>query len=215
MIRVFSSHLRGNVIAYVALFAALGGTSYAAVKLPANSVGSKQLKKNAVTAAKIKAGAVDGTKIKAGTLKATAFAPGQAPTGPKGDTGATGPAGANGTNGAAGAKGDKGDKGNPGDPATADGASVQTGRINTAGFTVCITAAASGYSPTASCDVAGLVARAGVVPTDRVVRNFSASIPTTVGNTLRVYLVNASTASPFLHCDIPPGQKTCALAGPV
>jgi hypothetical protein len=51
------------VIALIALFVALGGTSYAAIKLPKNSVGSKQLKKNAVTGAKIKNGAVTKSKI--------------------------------------------------------------------------------------------------------------------------------------------------------
>jgi hypothetical protein len=38
-----------NVIATVALFAALGGSSYAALNLPKASVGSKQLKKNSVS----------------------------------------------------------------------------------------------------------------------------------------------------------------------
>src|ERR1041384_6137149 len=41
------------VISVTALFVALGGTTYAATSLPANSVGAKQLKKNAVTSAKI------------------------------------------------------------------------------------------------------------------------------------------------------------------
>jgi hypothetical protein len=51
------------VISLVALFVALGGTTYAATSLPKNSVGPKQLKKNAVTAAKIKNGAVTAAKI--------------------------------------------------------------------------------------------------------------------------------------------------------
>lgn len=51
------------VISLIALFVALGGTSYAAIKLPKNSVGTKQLKKNAVTGAKIKSGAVTAAKI--------------------------------------------------------------------------------------------------------------------------------------------------------
>lgn len=55
--------LRGNTLALVALFIALGGTTYAATALPKNSVGTKQLKKNAVTAAKIKNGSVTGAKI--------------------------------------------------------------------------------------------------------------------------------------------------------
>lgn len=52
-----------TVIAYLALFVALGGSAYAATQLPKNSVGSKQIKRNAVTAAKIKNGAVSGAKI--------------------------------------------------------------------------------------------------------------------------------------------------------
>lgn len=44
------------VISLIALFVALGGTSYAAMTLPKNSVGTKQLKNGAVTAAKIDLG---------------------------------------------------------------------------------------------------------------------------------------------------------------
>ncbi len=52
------------VIALIALFVALGGSSYAAINaLPKNSVGAKQLKKNAVTGVKIKKGAVTASKI--------------------------------------------------------------------------------------------------------------------------------------------------------
>lgn len=57
--RFTSAHL----IALIALFVALGGTTYAAVSLPKNSVGAKQLKKNAVTRVKIKNNAVNGAKI--------------------------------------------------------------------------------------------------------------------------------------------------------
>ena len=48
----------GLVVALIALFVALGGTSYAAiVRVPRNSVGTAQLKKGAVTAKKINASA--------------------------------------------------------------------------------------------------------------------------------------------------------------
>jgi hypothetical protein len=57
-----------NVMATVAVFIALGGASYAAIKLPKNSVGTNQIKKEAVTAAKLKNGTVTGTKIAAGTI---------------------------------------------------------------------------------------------------------------------------------------------------
>ena len=43
-----------NVIATIALFVALGGTSYAALKLPRNSVGATQIAAGAVRSAEIK-----------------------------------------------------------------------------------------------------------------------------------------------------------------
>ena len=52
------------VVATIALIVALGGTGYAAFKLPANSVGTKQLRKGAVTPSKIKTGAVNGAGVK-------------------------------------------------------------------------------------------------------------------------------------------------------
>ena len=72
-----------NVIASLALFIALGGVSYAAIKIPANSVGTKQLKKGAVT----------GTKVKKGSLLARNFKSGQLPRGPRGERGPAGPPG--------------------------------------------------------------------------------------------------------------------------
>lgn len=56
------------VVAFIALLFSLGGTSYAAIVLPANSVGAKQLKKSSVTNPKIKAGAVTSAKVKDGSL---------------------------------------------------------------------------------------------------------------------------------------------------
>jgi hypothetical protein len=71
------------VIASLALLVALGGTGYAAIVLPANSVGTPQLKRNAVTSLKVKNGSL---------LKAD-FKAGQIPAGPAGPAGAAGPAG--------------------------------------------------------------------------------------------------------------------------
>jgi hypothetical protein len=56
------------VISLIALFVALGGTSYAAISLPRNSVGTKQLKNSAVTSTKIMNGAVTGAKVNVATL---------------------------------------------------------------------------------------------------------------------------------------------------
>jgi hypothetical protein len=82
-------------VAMLALFISLAGTGYAAIKLPANSVGTKQLKTDAVTSAKVKNGA----------LRSKDFASGQLPAGPAGPQGAQGPAGP---------AGPKGDQGGPG-----------------------------------------------------------------------------------------------------
>jgi hypothetical protein len=74
MPRGFLRFLRGNTIALLALFIALGGTTYAATALPKNSVGTKQLKKNAVTALKIKNGNVTGPKLKKSAVTNTKIA---------------------------------------------------------------------------------------------------------------------------------------------
>jgi|tagenome__1003787_1003787.scaffolds.fasta_scaffold20815678_2 hypothetical protein len=67
--RKFLRFVRGNAIALLALFLALGGTTYAATALPNNSVGAKQLKANAVTNTKIKNGAVTGAKVADNSVK--------------------------------------------------------------------------------------------------------------------------------------------------
>jgi hypothetical protein len=79
MKRVLGNLTYANVMATVAVFIALGGASYAAIKLPKNSVGAKQLKSGAVTPAKL-------NKATRSTLTGPAGAPG--PQGPAGAPGA-------------------------------------------------------------------------------------------------------------------------------
>lgn len=57
------AYIRRHHIGLLALFAALGGTSYAATQLPSNSVGSRQIRAGAVTAPKIRDGAVTAEKL--------------------------------------------------------------------------------------------------------------------------------------------------------
>ena len=57
-----------TIVAYLALFVALGGSAYAVTQLPKNSVGAKQLKKKAVTTAKLKDCAVTTPKIANGAV---------------------------------------------------------------------------------------------------------------------------------------------------
>ena len=75
MTRRLIAHLKGNLVAYLALFVALGGTSYAAIKLPRNSVGAKQLRANSVTSAKVRNGSVRAEDLAAGTVRRGARGP--------------------------------------------------------------------------------------------------------------------------------------------
>src|SRR3954453_7056621 len=89
-------HPRRNAVAYVALSVALGGTSYAAVNLPANSVGHSQLRNNAVASPEVKNHSLLKIDFKSGQPhNGAAGARGAA--GPTGPTGPAGPAGASAT----------------------------------------------------------------------------------------------------------------------
>jgi hypothetical protein len=74
------------VLACLALAVALGGTGYAAIVLPANSVGTKQIKNNAVNSSKVANGSLLGADFRAGQIPA-------GPAGPAGPGGVAGPAG--------------------------------------------------------------------------------------------------------------------------
>jgi hypothetical protein len=89
--RTILSFVRANAIACLALFVALGGTSYAATQLPKNSVTSKQ--------------------VKNGSLLSTDFKTGQLPAGAPGPIGATGAQGPQGPKGAPGDPGEAGPAG--------------------------------------------------------------------------------------------------------
>ena len=98
-----------NVTATIALIVSLGGTSYAAIKLPKDSVGANQ----------IRADAVSSSKVKDASLLRKDFKAGELPQGPQGPTGRTGAAGATGPTGATGATG----------PTGAPGATKVTNRL--------------------------------------------------------------------------------------
>ncbi|MBB4665263.1 collagen-like protein [Conexibacter arvalis] len=101
----------GLVVGLIALFVALGGTSYAAINLPKASVGTAQLKNGAVSAQKVKANAIGSGKIKDGSLLAKDFKAGQLPAGPQGAPGAQGPQGEKGQQGEKGPQGIAGPQG--------------------------------------------------------------------------------------------------------
>jgi hypothetical protein len=59
-----------NVVSTLCLFLLLGGTAYATLSLPKNSVGPKQLKPNSVTGNKVKNGSIAATDLSSGALQA-------------------------------------------------------------------------------------------------------------------------------------------------
>jgi hypothetical protein len=137
--RIFA-HFRGNAVAYVALFVALGGSSYAAVSLSPGSVHSSALAKGAVTHSKLAPGSVRSralargavTKTKLaknsvtsasivnGSLTSKDFKAGAIINGLKGSDGSAGSAGLDGSDGIGGSDGIDGSGG-------ADGASGPVG----------------------------------------------------------------------------------------
>jgi hypothetical protein len=88
-----------NVLSCLALFVALGGASYAALKLPKESVGTEALRHGAVTPAKL------SDRAKQGMVGA------RGPQGDAGPVGKTGPEGHPGTQGPPGVPGSPGEPG--------------------------------------------------------------------------------------------------------
>ena len=81
-----------NVTATIAVFVALGGTSYAIAKLPNNSVGSKQIKTGAVGKSEIRRGAVRSKQLHDGSVSLRDMSA-SAKNSLRGQTGAAGPPG--------------------------------------------------------------------------------------------------------------------------
>ena len=128
-----------NVMSSIAVFLVLGGAAFAAVKLPKNSVGTKQLKNNAVTSAKVKDGSLLGADFAAGQLPA-------GPQGPKGEKGEKGD------------KGEKGEKGEEGEEGAPGATNVTVARVETT-----IPAGGSG-SAVAVCPAGSRATGGGVNP---------------------------------------------------
>ncbi len=85
-----------NVTASIALFVALGGTGYAALTLPANSVGPRQIRSNAVGTSELRTGAVRSKDIRNRSVRLPDVST-SARQALKGDAGPVGPAGPAGT----------------------------------------------------------------------------------------------------------------------
>lgn len=185
------------VVAGIALLLSLGGSAYAAVTLPAGSVGTRQLRNSAVTSEKLADGAVTANKVKPYSLLSQDFAPGQLPAGPQG---ARGPAGAIGAQGPAGATGPQGPAG-PNGPQGPAGKSGPQGPAGVSGYQVVTatspTSATSQKAVAANCpageSVLGGGAAAGSLSADALATQ--QSYPDN-GNTQWFAAVNDLTPSP-------------------
>jgi hypothetical protein len=108
--RLLPAH--GTAVAYLALFAALGGSAYAAV-----SVTGKDIKNGTVTGKDVKNRSLGTSELSTTAVSSLAGKPGpagpQGPAGPKGDKGNQGPAGPAGPKGEAGPAGPQGPAGPP------------------------------------------------------------------------------------------------------
>jgi hypothetical protein len=85
------------IVALLALFVSLGGSSYAAVR-----IGSKQIADNSIRSKDVHNNDLRSADIEDGSLLAKDFAPSQLPSGRQGPAGPAGP------------RGDKGEQGSPG-----------------------------------------------------------------------------------------------------
>ena len=99
------SRRHSTAVAYLALFAALGGSAYAAV-----TVTGKNIKDGTITGRDVKNRSLGTSKLSATAVASLTGAP-AGPQGPKGDSGQRGPAGANGETGPAGPQGPQGPAG--------------------------------------------------------------------------------------------------------
>lgn len=119
-----------NVVASIALFIALGGTSYG---LATGSIGSREIKNNAVRGKDIRNGTIGSRDVKDGDLLAEDFKAGQLPAGERGLQGPPGP------------QGDKGERGLPGP--------TQFARVTAAGVLINGTAVSASRSGTGNYSV--------------------------------------------------------------
>jgi len=199
-----------NVVACLALFVALGGASYAAFKLPKNSVGRKQIKKAAVTPAKLSKAA-----------KLTLAGP-TGPTGPKGATGARGPKGEPGPKGDTGSQGKEGPIGKQG-PGTITLEDIASGSDRVvgsfAGFNVediCAggEAGISVESTGGKLEYFGTVSRTSAMPVEAIAGEGSfAGLGEVFGYDVAVR--NPAVSKGFTHLDLHITGSTCQFWGMV
>ncbi len=204
-----------EIVATLALFVALGGASYAAVKVPKNSVGTKQLKNKAVTAKKIRKNAVNSSKVKDGSLLAGDFKQGQLPTGATGATGPIGPAGLAGATGPSGADGEPGVTGEAG----VTGATGETGATGPS-TTAVMSGSTKNQSPgtqffpiSGSSTVSGDPSSSLSLSPAVAVEAGNLSVKLTQGSPYARSFALLADGVPVLTCTIPGAGTTCSSIG--
>jgi hypothetical protein len=211
-------HFRRNLVAYLALFVALGGTSYAAVKLPRNSVGSAQLRNNVVTSSKVRNHSLlardfrahqlpagrQGQAGPAGPQGAAGAAGGPGPQGPRGATGPTGPQGATGATGSQGPAGpvEVLYKVQSAPVSSSDGAVIATISLPAGKWLLTGNVVADNSSTTVAAEPACSI---GTVGPDPIFTNAKAYLPPHSGNeqpqTLSVQAISDSTSGGTAELD--------------
>jgi hypothetical protein len=193
-----------NVMATVAVFIALGGSSYAAIKITGKNVKdgtltSADIKNNSLIGSDVRAGAVKSDDIRNGSLLAQDFKPGQLPAGAqgaKGDTGATG---------LQGPKGDPGQNGAPGAPGADTGAALLASFVAEANQVWFASVVGTSTPSTTESDVTLLSPNADLVARDLVIGG-----PGPIAGNLRTYTLRVNGADTALACtDIAPSNRSC------
>ncbi len=175
----------GVVLSIVALFVALGGSSYAAVSLPKASVGAPQIQKNAVNSKKV----LDGSLLKKD------FKPGQLPAGPQG------PQGAPGQQGPQGQQGLQGQAGTPGAPGISGYQIVTRPAVDVA--------AGVSEQETIDCPAGKMAISGGYDATNSVDMTVNRSGPENNGNSWFVRVTNDSLARKTIRA-----QAICVNVAP-
>jgi hypothetical protein len=210
--RISSAH----VIAMIALFVALSGSSYAAVttirasQIPNNSIPGSKIKSLSIPATKLKNSSIGGNKLKNNTvsrakLRTDALNPvagggnlinpsSETDDAPSGSTGARGPQGTQGPRGMTGSQGPQGTQG-PAGPAGANGADTsQFKSITASAATTLYVTTATATAPCAAGNVlyatnyvTSTVPDSVQATTNATKTEYSVTITSTVPTSLNIY----------------------------
>lgn len=176
--RLPSAFSYANVMATLAVFVALGGTGYAAVILPRDSVGSRELKADSVGTSELRTSGVTSRDVRDGTIAlrdlsdsaVSSLSGERGPVGPQGQPGPKGDSGAPGPTGSVGPPGPAGAQGLPGESVADEWAVINAARARVAGTATSTTSGGVGevlvgFSRSVTdCAAVATLAKVGVFP---------------------------------------------------